>query len=218
MQDVRRSIFGTVMTAHPCAGCGGTGQEILSRCERCRGSGRVSAVHTIPVDVPAGVADGLELRVSGAGHAGPAGGPPGDLYLSIAVLEHAVFERRGQDLFAVLEVPMVQAALGAELEVETLDGPESVELDPGTESGATFRLRGKGMPNLGRRGRGDLFVTVHVADPGASSRAKERKLLEQLAELRGHAAGKRARDRASLRKPGRGHVRGPFRAACSAAS
>lgn len=200
VQDVRRSIFGTVMTAHPCSACDGTGQEILSRCETCRGSGRVGALHTVPVDVPAGVADGLELRVSGAGHAGPGGGPPGDLYLSIAVEPHAVFERRGQDLFSVLEVPMVQATLGVSLDVDTLDGLETIELEPGTESGSTFRLRGKGMPNLGRRGRGDLFVTVHVQTPSDLSR-EERTLLEQLAELRGKAAGKRARDRAQMRKP-----------------
>ena len=200
VQDVRRSIFGTVMTAHPCAACRGTGQEILSRCERCRGAGRVSAVHTVPVEVPAGVADGLELRISGAGHAGLTGGPPGDLYLSITVAEHAVFERRGQDLYAVLEVPMVQAALGAELEIDALDGKEKIELEPGTESGSTFRLRGKGMANLGRRGRGDLFVTVHVRTPSQLSR-EERTLLERLAALRGKAAGKRAHDRGALRKP-----------------
>ena len=200
VQDLRRSIFGTVMTAHPCAACQGTGEEILSRCERCRGGGRVAASRTVPVDVPAGVADGLELRVTGAGHAGPAGGSPGDLYLTIAVAPHPVFERRGQDLFAVLEVPMVQAALGAELEIDTLDGVERIALEPGTASGTTLRLRGKGMQNLGRRGRGDLFVTIHVQTPTDLSR-EERTLLERLAELRGHAAGKRARDRGTLRKP-----------------
>jgi molecular chaperone DnaJ len=152
------------------------------------------------VDVPAGVADGVELRVPGAGHAGRAGGTAGDLYLSIEVDEHAVFERRGQDLLTVLELPMVQAALGAELEVETLDGPERIQIDPGTESGTTFRLRGKGMPNLGRRGRGDLYVTVHVTTPAQLSR-QERELLERLADLRGEVAGRRARGRAMLRKP-----------------
>ena len=200
VQDVRRSIFGTVMTARPCAACEATGEEILARCGPCLGNGRVAAVREVPVDVPAGVAEGLELRVSGAGHAGRAGGPAGDLYLSIGVEDHPVFERRGQDLFAVLEVPMVQAALGAELELETLDGTEQIELEPGTASGTVFRVKGKGMANLGRRGRGDLFVTVHVQTPEELSR-EERKLLEQLAALRGQAAGKRARDRGALRKP-----------------
>jgi molecular chaperone DnaJ len=200
VQDVRRSIFGTVMTAHPCAACEGTGRQILSRCERCRGDGRVAAIRRIPVDVPAGVSDGLELRVSGAGHAGTAGGSAGDLYLTIGVAPHPVFERRGQDLFAVLDVPMVQAALGAELEVPTLDGVERIQIEPGTASGTTLRLRGKGMPNLGRRGRGDLFVTVHVETPTDLSR-EERRLLERLAELRSHPAGRRAHDRGRLRKP-----------------
>ncbi|HEU4356690.1 MAG TPA: molecular chaperone DnaJ [Actinomycetota bacterium] len=203
VQDVRRSIFGTVMTAHPCAVCGGTGEEVLTRCERCRGSGRVAATQTVPVDLPAGVADGLELRVTGAGHAGAAGGPAGDLYLTLSVDDHTVFERRGQDLFATLEVPMVQAALGAELEIDTLDGAERIALEPGTESGTTLRLRGKGMPNLGRRGRGDLYVTVHVSTPSGGTR-EVRKLLEQLAELEGRPAGKRAHDRGTLRRPGEG--------------
>ncbi len=203
VQDVRQSIFGTVMTARPCTACDGTGEEVLTPCERCRGRGRVAAVGAVPVEVPAGVADGVELRVPGAGHAGRAGGPAGDLYLSIEVEEHPVFERRGQDLFATLELPMVQAALGAELELETLDGKERVAIEPGTRSGTEFRLRGKGMSNLGRRGRGDLVVTVHVATPTGLSR-EERQLLERLAEVRGEVAGKRAKDRATLRKPSTG--------------
>jgi molecular chaperone DnaJ len=200
VQDVRRSIFGTVMTARPCVACEGTGEEVLDPCERCRGTGRRASVRAVAVDIPAGVADGVELRVPGEGHAGRSGGPPGDLYLSLGVEEHPVFERRGQDLYAVLEVPMVQAALGAELELESLDGTERVQIEPGTESGTTFRLRGRGMPGLGRRGRGDLFVTVHVATPSDLSR-EQRRLLEQLAEARGEVAGRRAKGRAMLRRP-----------------
>jgi molecular chaperone DnaJ len=137
--------------------------------------------------------------VPGAGHEGRAGGAAGDLYLSIDVERSAVFERRGQDLFAVLDVPMPQAALGAELEVETLDGIERVSLEPGTESGSLIRLRGKGIPNLGRRGRGDLYLTVHVATP-RNLKKEERRLLEQLAELSGEATGKRPVP-ARLRRP-----------------
>lgn len=200
VQDVRRSIFGTVMTAHPCGTCEGTGEEIVSPCERCEGRGRIPVETTVPVDIPAGVSDGLELRIAGAGHAGRAGGTPGDLYLSLAVEDDPVFERRGQDVFAVVEIPMTQAALGAEVELETLDGPERLDVEPGTASGATIRLRGKGIPNLGRRGRGDLFLTIRVATPTPGSK-EERKLLEQLAELRGEPAGKRAAVRAELRRP-----------------
>jgi molecular chaperone DnaJ len=113
-----------------------------------------------------------------------------------------VFERHGQDVFAVLEVPMVQAALGAEVEVEVLDGIETVALEPGTQSGATLRLKGKGVPNLGRRGRGDLFLTVQVITPRDLSK-EERRLLEEVARLRDEPAGKKAAARGNLRRPGR---------------
>ena len=201
VQDVRRSIFGTVMTARPCTTCAGTGEEILTPCERCEGRGRVAVEASVPFDVPPGVSDGLELRIAGAGHAGRAGGPAGDLYLTLHVEDDEVFERRGTDLFAVLEVPMVQAALGAEVEVETLDGPERIDVEPGTASGTTLRLHGKGVPNLGRRGRGDLFLTIRVATPKPGSK-QERELLEQLAALRGEPAGKKASVKSVLRRPG----------------
>lgn len=201
VQDVRRSIFGTVMTARTCGTCRGTGEEIVSPCERCRGRGRVAAQATIPIDVPAGVTDGMELRIGGAGHAGRAGGPSGDLYLSIHVEEDPVFERHGPDVFAVLEVPMVQAALGGEVRVDTLDGTERVGIDPGTESGTTVRLRGKGIPNLGRGGRGDLFLTIAVQTPRDLSK-EQRGLVEELARLRGETAGKRTTTQGRLRRPG----------------
>jgi len=203
VQDVRRSIFGTVMTARPCVACQGTGEEIVTPCARCSGTGRVIGIETLPVDVPAGVADGVDLRVTGAGHAGRAGGPPGDLYLSVRVAEHEVFERRGNDLFAVIEVSMVQAALGVELELETLDGVERIPIEPGTAPGTVLRLRGKGIANLGRRGRGDLYLTIQVETP-TSVKREERRLLEQLAELRGEPVGKRGRVPARMRRPTNG--------------
>ncbi|GIV00621.1 MAG: chaperone protein DnaJ [Actinomycetota bacterium] len=200
VQDVRRSIFGTVMTARPCVACDGTGEEILTPCRRCRGAGRIAAVRSVPIELPAGVTDGLELRVSGAGNAGVAGGRPGDLYIQVRVAEHPVFERRGQDLFAVLEVPMEQAALGAELEIDTLEGPERIRIEPGTSSGTVVRLKGRGMPSLGRRGRGDLFVEIRVLTP-TDLTDEERRLLERFAELRGHPVGRRARAVGTLRRP-----------------
>src|SRR5687768_4523431 len=202
VQDVRRSIFGTVMTARPCTTCAGTGEESLTPSERCDGRGRVVVETTVPIEVPPGVSDGLELRIAGAGQAGRAGGPAGDLYITLHVEEDEVFERRGTDLFAVVEVPMVQAALGAEVEVDTLDGPARIDVEPGTASGVTFRLNGKGVPNLGRRGRGDLFLTIRVATPKPGSK-QERELLAQLAGLRGEPAGKKASVRSALRRPGR---------------
>jgi molecular chaperone DnaJ len=151
------------------------------------------------VEVPAGVTDGLELRIAGGGHAGRAGGPPGDLYVALDVQPHPVFERRGQDLFAVLEVPMTQAALGAEIEVPTLDGTEKVKLDAGTGNGQLVRLKGRGVPHLGRKARGDLFLSVHVTTPEPRSR-EERKLMEQIAQLRREPTGKGPHP-ATLRRP-----------------
>ncbi|MFM7718703.1 MAG: molecular chaperone DnaJ [Actinomycetota bacterium] len=184
VQDVRQSIFGTVMTATPCRRCEGTGEEILDRCASCRGRGREAAFADVPVDIPAGVADGLEVRLPGAGHAGRAGGTSGDLYVSLAVEPHPVYARRGQDLFATLDVPFTTAALGGDVDVATLDGTERLGIPAGTQPGDVLRMKGHGVPNLGRRGRGDLFLTVEVAVPRKVGR-DERELLERLAEVRG---------------------------------
>ena len=142
----------------------------------------------------------MELRVAGNGHAGLAGGPPGDLYVGISIEPSEEFDRRGQDLFTVLDVSMTQATLGAELEIGGLDGPERIELEPGTESGTVVRIKGGGVPNLNRRGRGDLYVTLHVVTPGSLSR-EERKLWERLAEVRG--------ERSTSREPVEGRLRRP---------
>jgi molecular chaperone DnaJ len=199
IQNVQRSIFGTVMTSAPCPTCEGTGEEIVTKCSNCNGDGRARKRQTMTVEVPAGVTDGLELRIAGGGHAGRAGGPPGDLYVALDVQPHPVFERRGQDLFAVLEVPMTQAALGAEVEVPTLDGTEKVKLDAGTGNGQLVRLKGRGVPHLGRKARGDLFLSVHVTTPEPRSR-EERKLMEQIAQLRREPTGKGPHP-ATLRRP-----------------
>ena len=199
LQQTQQSIFGTVMTMRACGTCRGTGEEIVSPCGTCRGDGRVMRPRTVAVEVPAGVAEGMDLRVSGAGHTGRAAGPAGDLYVSLVVQPHQVFERLGDDLVAVLDVPMTQAALGTELEVATLDGPERIKLDRGTPSGHVVRLKGLGVPHVERRGRGDLVLTVQVTTPDGKAR-KERALLEQLAELRHEGAS----EQASLRKSSRG--------------
>jgi len=200
IQEVRRSIFGQLVTAGLCRTCEGTGREIVTPCTVCGGQGRVLDRASVSVDVPAGVADGLELRVQAGGHVGRSGGPAGDLYLSLHVQPHEVFERHGQDLATVLQVEMTQAALGAEIEVETLDGSERVKLEPGTSSGTILRLKGRGIPNLNRRGRGDLFLSVDVRIPDAKDK-KQRTLLSELAELRDEAAGKGAVVSGSLRHP-----------------
>ena len=200
LQQMRRSIFGTVMTASPCPTCEGTAQEIPDKCETCFGEGRVRKAETVTVDVPAGVADGMELRVGGSGNEGRAGGPAGDLFVGIRVESSLAFDRRGQDLFAIADLSVTQVTLGADIELETLDGVEHVRIEAGTESGTVMRLRGKGVPNINRRGRGDLYVTVHVTTPTDLSR-EERNLLERLAKLRGETTSKREPARTELRAP-----------------
>jgi molecular chaperone DnaJ len=200
LQQMRRSIFGTVMTAAPCPTCEGTGSEIPDKCETCGGEGRRREAATVTVEVPAGVADGMELRVGGAGNAGRADGPAGDLFVGIRVEPSLAFERRGQDVFAILDLSITQVTLGADVQVETLDGPEHLHIEAGTESGTVIRLRGKGVPNVNRRGRGDLYVTIHVVTPTALSR-EERKLVERLAELRQETTSKREPAPAELRRP-----------------
>jgi molecular chaperone DnaJ len=199
VQSARRSVFGTLMTSAACDTCEGTGQEIVDKCPTCAGAGRVRANATVTLEIPAGVSDGMELRVGGAGHVGVAGGPPGDLFVRLEVEPSPAFERRNQDLHAVLDVSITQATLGAQITVPGLDGDETITVEPGTASGTVLRLRGKGVPNLQRRGRGDLYVTLHVVTPTDVSR-EERKLLEQLAALRGEP--KKGAVDGSLRRPG----------------
>jgi molecular chaperone DnaJ len=200
LQQMRRSIFGTVMTASPCPTCEGTGQEIPDKCETCFGEGRVRNADTVVVEVPAGVADGMELRVGGSGNEGRSGGRSGDLFVGIRVEPSLAFDRRGQDLFAIADLSVTQVTLGADVALETLDGVEQLRIEAGTESGTVIRLRGKGVPNINRRGRGDLYVTVHVITPTDLSR-EERKLIEQLAQLRGETTSKREPARTELRRP-----------------
>lgn len=199
VQDVARSVFGTVMTSRPCSACEGTGEQIAAPCVECRAQGVVPADTTLTIEVPAGVADGVELRQSGSGAQGRGGGPRGDLYVAVRVAPHPVFERRGQDLVCELVVPMTQAALGTEVEIPTLESPEKVRLEPGTETGTVLRLRGQGLPHLGRRGRGDLLVSVRVETPVPSSK-EERALLERLAELRGERQARSSGLAGKLRK------------------
>jgi molecular chaperone DnaJ len=186
VQSVRRSVFGALMTSSPCGTCRGTGQEIPDPCERCFGEGRMKSTATVTVEIPAGVSDGMELRVTGAGNAGPGAGGQGDLFVRLAVEDSASFDRRGQDLYTVLDVSVTQATLGAKIRIAGLDEEEVVRLEPGTESGTVVKLKGKGVPNVQRRGRGDLFVTVHVVTPRDLSR-EERQLVERLAALRGES-------------------------------
>lgn len=165
-----------------CGNCGGQGKIIKSPCKTCRGAGRVEKQKTIEIKIPAGVDTGSRLRVNGEGEAGVGGGPSGDLYVVLHIKEHAHFERQGENLYSAVPVTFAQAALGAEITVKTLDGEEELKIPAGTQTGTVFRVKGHGMPNLGGRGKGDLFVAVTLVTPKSLTK-EQRKLLEQLAEI-----------------------------------
>jgi molecular chaperone DnaJ len=171
---------GFFTVARTCPQCRGAGKVITRPCPSCRGAGRVSKERKITVKIPPGIATGQQLRLQGEGEAGSAGGPPGHLYVVVHVQEHAFFRRDGVNLFCEIAVNFTTLALGGDIQVPTLDGPETVKVPEGTQTGTTLRLRGKGMPDVSGRGRGDLFATVQVKTPKKLTR-DQRKLLEQLA-------------------------------------
>jgi molecular chaperone DnaJ len=182
LQAVSRTPFGQVMQTMACDVCGCEGKVAETPCSRCRGRGREVVQHTLDVDIPAGISDGQRIRLGGRGHAGDPGAPAGDLYVLVAVAEDERFLRDGDDLVTVLDVPAPLAALGAKLEVPTLEGPAEVDVPAGTQPGETVRLRGKGMPALRRPGRsGDLRVVVNVVIPRRLS-AEQRELVQRLSD------------------------------------
>jgi molecular chaperone DnaJ len=183
LQTVTRTPFGQMMRTVLCDACHGDGRVAKEPCRECRGRGRRQVKRELEVDVPAGIADGQRIRLSGHGHAGELGAPPGDLYVSVGVRADERFVRDGDDLVTALDVPAPLAALGATLEVQTLEGSVPVELAPGTQPGEVIVLRGAGMPGL-RRGRGDLRVVVNVLVPRRLN-AEQRELLERLNESLG---------------------------------
>jgi molecular chaperone DnaJ len=173
---------GFFSVARTCGQCRGTGRVIRTPCEQCKGAGRVEREKQIEVKIPAGVETGSRLRLAGEGEAGAQGGPAGDLYVVIHVKEHELFERQGNNLYASVPITFAQAALGSETTVKTLDSQQELKVPAGTQTGTIFRLKGHGMPVLGGRGRGDLFVSVTVVTPTTLTR-EQRKLLEQLAQI-----------------------------------
>ena len=171
---------GFFTVARTCGQCRGTGSVISKPCVTCKGSGRVQQERKLTVRVPPGIATGQRLRLSGEGEAGGPGGPPGDLYVVIHVQEHPFFHRDGNDLYCEVPLNFPTLALGGEIRIPTLEGEEPFKVPEGTGSGQSFRLRGRGMPDVTGRGRGDLFVTVKVSTPKKLTR-DQKKLLEQLA-------------------------------------
>jgi molecular chaperone DnaJ len=184
VRRVRQSILGQMVTAGRCHRCGGLGQVIERPCPTCSGEGRLITEKSYTVEIPAGVDTGATLRLVGRGAAGVRGGGHGDLYVHLQVRRHERFERQGFDLVQQLPISTAQAALGVQVPLETLDGVEDLVVPRGTQTGRVFRIRGKGVPHLEGRGRGDLLVQVLVETPTELSDEQE-ELLRQLAELRG---------------------------------
>jgi molecular chaperone DnaJ len=172
---------GFFTVARTCGQCRGSGSVITKPCATCRGAGRVQQEKKLNVRIPAGIATGQRLRLSGEGEAGPGGGPSGDLYVVVHVQEHPFFQRDGNDLYCEVPLNFTTLALGGEIQIPTLDGQEAFAIPAGTQTGSTFRIRGQGMPDVSGRGRGDLLMTVKVSTPKKLSK-EQRKLLEQLSE------------------------------------
>jgi len=175
-------LFGTIVTASPCPRCNGAGEIINSPCAKCSGQKRVRVTRKLKVNVPAGVDDGTRIRLAGEGEPGVLGGPAGNLYVVISVEAHPLFVRNEFDLHMELSINIAQAALGATVQIPTLDGaPDKLEIPAGTQTGKSFRKRGLGIPRLQRTGRGDLIVTARIVTP-TNLNNEQKELLRRLAE------------------------------------
>jgi molecular chaperone DnaJ len=179
VRAVTRTAFGQLVREQICDACGGEGSAAVQPCSACGGRGRRALRKALAVDVPAGIADEQRIRLSGRGHAGERGGPPGDLYVLVKVAQDGRFLRDGNDLVTVVDVPAPAAALGATVTVPTLDGEEQVDVPAGTQPGTVITLRGLGMPALGRGRRGNQRVVLNVLVPRNLSE-RQRALLEEL--------------------------------------
>ena len=191
VRTTQRTPFGLAQSTAPCSKCRGTGKIIHQPCKTCKGLGSIRKQHKINVSVPAGIDDGQTISLRGQGNSGVNGGPAGDLLVTVIVRPHARFEREGVSVILEQEISYAQATLGADIEVPTLDGPVRLTVPEGTQPGAVFRLRGKGIPYLRGTGRGDQYVTVKVAVP-KNLTSSQKELLRQFAASMGEydSAGK----------------------------
>jgi molecular chaperone DnaJ len=184
VQQVTRSFLGQVMTARPCPACQGFGTVIPQPCVECGGDGRVRTRRSLKIKIPPGVDTGTRIQLAGEGEAGPGGGPAGDLFVEIVERRHPLFQRRGDDLHCTVTVAMTAAALGTSIELETLDGPRTVDIKAGTQSGESVTMPGLGVQHLRGAGRGELVVHIEVQTPTRLDGEQE-DLLRRLAALRG---------------------------------
>ena len=195
VQEVRQSLLGQMMTSAECPACNGYGSVILNPCGGCNGIGIELRAKRFTVGIPVGISTGVTQRLSGKGHAGPRGGGHGDIHVRYKVIDHERFERVGDDLHEELWIPMTQAALGASLEYTTIDTTEHLEIPTGTKTGERFRFRGRGVPRLQRRGRGDLIVTVVVDTPTDLSKTEKELLLKFSTERDSNTNFRKSRNR-----------------------
>jgi molecular chaperone DnaJ len=192
IQSVQRTFLGQVVSSRPCPACQGFGSVILHPCPKCGGDGRVRARRNLTVKIPAGVEDGMRIRLAQQGEVGPGGGPAGDLYVEIHERQHDIFVRKGDDLHCRVTVPMTAAALGTRITIKTLDSEETVDVRAGTQPGASLRIRGRGVPHLRGAGRGDLHVHLDVRTPTKLSPDEER-MLRDFARMRGEEVAELSR-------------------------
>ena len=186
VQVRRQTPFGTMATSAPCTRCAGKGKIIRQPCKDCHGNGMIRRRRTIQVQIPAGIDAGQSISVRGQGHAGKNGGTAGDLLVSITIRPHELFRREGTSVLCEQTVTFAQAVLGAELEIPTIDGKVQYDLPEGTQSGATFRLKGKGIPFINGRGRGDQYVTVYIETPKNLNK-EQKEALKKFAEAMGES-------------------------------
>ena len=176
VQQRRQTPMGVFATTGPCPRCGGKGKIIANPCKECGGSGQVRKRKTVKVSIPAGIDNGQIISLRGQGNAGKNGGPAGDLQIVVSVQPHQLFRRDGSDVYCDAPITFTQAVLGGELEIPTIDGKVKYDIPEGTQTGTTFRLRNKGIPNVNGRGRGDQFVTVHIETPRSLNREQKEAL------------------------------------------
>lgn len=184
VKSTQRTPFGVFSSSSPCQNCRGTGKIIKEPCRTCSGAGKVRKNRTIKVKIPAGIDDGQTISLHGEGNGGTLGGPAGDLYVTVSVKEHKMFQREGQDILLEMPISFVQAALGASITVPTVDGKVEYEIPEGTQTGTVFRLRGKGVPSINGRGRGDQYVKVNVEIPKDLNH-EQKELLRKFEESTG---------------------------------
>ncbi len=190
----QNTILGSFASVRTCDHCGGTGTIITSPCDVCKGRGTVRKQRKIKISIPAGIDNGQIITLNGEGEPGLRGGGPGNLYVSVAVKNHAIFTRKGDSIFCDVHISFAEAALGAIIKVPTLTGEEEYDLSEGTQTGSIFTLKGKGIKNVNGRGTGDLYFTV-IIDVPKKLNNEQRELLKKFAEVSGQSfeTGKRRR-------------------------